>query len=203
MPYRHAYNVHIHVSTTSQPALAIWHAGSDSRPLRSTILGSFLRARPRNSSQSETRDSPSPNPPSPSTAPFAAVATLTGNTGSLIHFLLLTAADVCHANPTRIQFRQTRIHPRYTFPSLLLRHPTTSPRILPRLLRHPLLLANPNLNNTTANTAQSTSPVLSSSVPNSSTSHPACKHHPQRSPKHSTSHPHLHPPSNPCQAASQ
>src|SRR5258708_2849426 len=61
------------------------HAGNDSPPLRSTILGSFLRGRPRNSSQSEPRDiSPSPIPPSPSTGSFAAVAALTGGTGSLI-----------------------------------------------------------------------------------------------------------------------
>ncbi|KAF8625879.1 hypothetical protein AX15_005152 [Amanita polypyramis BW_CC] len=77
-------------------------AGSDSPPLRTTILGSLLRGRPRNASQSHTntntttttttndhnpsRDlSPSPLPASPtSPGTFSAVAALTGGTGSLI-----------------------------------------------------------------------------------------------------------------------
>ncbi|KIL60360.1 hypothetical protein M378DRAFT_923051 [Amanita muscaria Koide BX008] len=65
--------------------------GNDSPPARSTILGSLLRGRPRNISQSPntttTNDrelSPSPVPPSPSAATFAAVAALTGGTGVLI-----------------------------------------------------------------------------------------------------------------------
>ncbi|KAM6494632.1 hypothetical protein JOM56_009255 [Amanita muscaria] len=65
--------------------------GNDSPPARSTILGSLLRGRPRNISQSPNTTtnndrelSPSPVPPSPSAATFAAVAALTGGTGVLI-----------------------------------------------------------------------------------------------------------------------
>ncbi|KAF8632350.1 hypothetical protein AX17_004874 [Amanita inopinata Kibby_2008] len=78
-------------------------SGSESPPLRSTILGSLLRGRPRNSSQSHANHpplntpaangdsqhpnrelSPSPHPPSPSTGSLAAVAALTGGTGTFI-----------------------------------------------------------------------------------------------------------------------
>ena len=155
LAHRHAYNARLSANgsscTPSQPIL------------RSTILGSSFRARPRNSSRSEPRDCPpSPNPPSPSTVSFAAVAALTGNTPIQL--------ESRFAKPKFI--RDIHFHPSY--------HIIVGPS------SHPLLPANRNLNNTTNNTAYSTSPVLSSSVPHSS----ACKHHPLRSPKHSTSHPH-------------
>ncbi|KAK7062719.1 hypothetical protein VNI00_000207 [Paramarasmius palmivorus] len=65
------------------------HAGNDSPPLRSTILSSFLRGRPRNSSQSHTDPlrELSPSPPShnqpPSPGAIAAVAAVTNYTNRI------------------------------------------------------------------------------------------------------------------------
>jgi len=54
------------------------HVGSDSPPLRTTILGSFLRGRPRNSSQSQINAEPprelSPPPPVQPLSPTSVVA---------------------------------------------------------------------------------------------------------------------------------
>ena len=163
LTHRHAYNARLSTNgspcTPSQPSFGSLRTAAPA--LNHPWLFPFLLV--QETLPGLNRETPpSPKPPSPSTVSFAAVAALTGNTPIQL--------ESSFAKPKFT--REIHFHPSY--------HITVGPS------SHPLLPANRNLNNTTTNTADSTTPVLSSSVPHSS----ACRHHPLRSPKHSTSHPH-------------